>query len=111
MLAVGLLKRGFDVQIFEKNITAIRGEGKYRGPIQVTSIQSFACSPILSDQATGKIDKPFALLQVQSNALAALEAIDKEMADKILAEGCITGDRINGLVDGATGKWYRLFAC
>ena len=35
MLAVGLLKRGFDVKVFEKNITAIRGEGKYRGPIQV----------------------------------------------------------------------------
>lgn len=35
VLAVGLLKRGFDVKIFEKNITAIRGEGKYRGPIQV----------------------------------------------------------------------------
>ncbi|KAL3147156.1 Synaptonemal complex protein zep1 [Trebouxia sp. C0010 RCD-2024] len=80
VLAVGLLKRGFDVKVFEKNITAIRGEGKYRGPIQV-----------------------------QSNALAALEAIDKEMADKILAEGCITGDRINGLVDGATGKWYVKF--
>ena len=36
VLAVGLLKRGFDVKIFEKNITAIRGEGKYRGPIQVS---------------------------------------------------------------------------
>ena len=35
VLAVGLLKRGFDVKVFEKNITAIRGEGKYRGPIQV----------------------------------------------------------------------------
>ena len=43
--------------------------------------------------------------QVQSNALAALEAIDKELADEIMAEGCITGDRINGLVDGETGKW------
>lgn len=44
--------------------------------------------------------------QVQSNALAALEAIDKELADEIMAQGCITGDRINGLVDGETGKWY-----
>ena len=35
VLAVGLLKRGFDVQVFEQNLTAIRGEGKYRGPIQV----------------------------------------------------------------------------
>lgn len=46
------------------------------------------------------------MLQVQSNALAALEAIDKDLADEIMAEGCITGDRINGLVDGETGKWY-----
>jgi len=38
VLAVGLLKRGFDVKVFEKNITAIRGEGKYRGPIQVRMI-------------------------------------------------------------------------
>lgn len=35
VLAVGLLKNGFDVQIFERDLTAIRGEGKYRGPIQV----------------------------------------------------------------------------
>lgn len=39
VLAVGLLKRGFEVKVFEKNITAIRGEGKYRGPIQVSSSQ------------------------------------------------------------------------
>ena len=36
VLAVGLLKKGFEVQIFERDLTAIRGEGKYRGPIQVT---------------------------------------------------------------------------
>jgi zeaxanthin epoxidase len=38
VLAVGLLKKGFDVQIFERDLTAIRGEGKYRGPIQVSKI-------------------------------------------------------------------------
>ena len=44
VLAVGLLKRGFDVKVFEKNITAIRGEGKYRGPIQVgMSVSSHFC--------------------------------------------------------------------
>jgi len=80
VLAVGLLKKGFDVQIFERDLTAIRGEGKYRGPIQV-----------------------------QSNALAALEAIDTEVAEKVLAEGCVTGDRINGLCDGVTGHWYVKF--
>ncbi len=36
VLAVGLLKRGFDVTVLERDMTAIRGEGKYRGPIQVT---------------------------------------------------------------------------
>ena len=38
--ALGLLKQGFDVQIFEKDMTAIRGEGKYRGPIQVACLLS-----------------------------------------------------------------------
>lgn len=33
--AVALLKRGYPVQVFERDLTAIRGEGKYRGPIQV----------------------------------------------------------------------------
>jgi zeaxanthin epoxidase len=80
VLAVALLKKGFDVQMFERDLTAIRGEGKYRGPIQV-----------------------------QSNALAALEAIDKEVAEQVLAQGCVTGDRINGLVDGLTGHWYVKF--
>lgn len=80
VLGVSLLKKGFDVQIFERDLTAIRGEGKYRGPIQV-----------------------------QSNALAALEAIDKSVAEQVLAEGCITGDRINGLCDGVTGQWYVKF--
>ena len=38
VLALALLKKGFDVQIFERDLTAIRGEGKYRGPIQVSII-------------------------------------------------------------------------
>jgi zeaxanthin epoxidase len=37
VLAVALLKQGFEVQVFERDLTAIRGEGKYRGPIQVGS--------------------------------------------------------------------------
>ncbi|GLC48398.1 Synaptonemal complex protein zep1 [Pleodorina starrii] len=80
VLAVALLKQGFEVQVFERDLTAIRGEGKYRGPIQV-----------------------------QSNALAALEAIDPEVAAEVLREGCITGDRVNGLCDGLTGEWYVKF--
>ena len=80
VLAVGLLKQGIDVKVLERDLTAIRGEGKYRGPIQV-----------------------------QSNALAALQALDEEIAEEVLRRGCITGDRINGLCDGVSGEWYCKF--
>jgi zeaxanthin epoxidase len=48
-------------------------------------------------------------VQVQSNALAALEAIDAGMAAEVMNEGCVTGDRINGLCDGISGDWYCKF--
>jgi len=32
-----------------------------------------------------------------------------QLADEVLKEGCITGDRINGLCDGLTGDWYCKF--
>jgi hypothetical protein len=141
VLAVALLKQGFHVQVFERDLTAIRGEGKYRGPIQASwAGAGNVRGTILSsgprrDGAGGPINlgdvhlcllgrwegqrgwgaagaesraetsvAPFAP-QVQSNALAALEAIDQEVADEVLREGCITGDRVNGLCDGLTGDW------
>lgn len=42
--AVALLKRGYPVQVFERDLTAIRGEGKYRGPIQVSLVACAATS-------------------------------------------------------------------
>lgn len=80
VFALAAKRKGFDVVVFEKDLSAIRGEGQYRGPIQV-----------------------------QSNALAALEAIDLEVAEEVMQAGCITGDRINGLVDGISGSWYIKF--
>lgn len=80
VLATGLLKCGFEVEVLERDVTAIRGEGKYRGPIQI-----------------------------QSNALAALEALDPRVAERVFKVGCMTGDRINGLCDGVTGDWYVKF--
>ena len=77
VFALAAKKKGFDVVVFEKDLSAIRGEGQYRGPIQI-----------------------------QSNALAALEAIDSEVAEEVMRVGCITGDRINGLVDGVSGSWW-----
>lgn len=43
VLAVALVKKGIDVAVFERDLTAIRGEGKYRGPIQVGRPVSMAC--------------------------------------------------------------------
>lgn len=80
VFALAAKRKGFDVVVFEKDLSAVRGEGQYRGPIQI-----------------------------QSNALAALEAIDSEVAEEVMRAGCITGDRINGLVDGVSGSWYVKF--
>ncbi|KAL9245795.1 hypothetical protein vseg_019403 [Gypsophila vaccaria] len=80
VFALAAKKKGFEVMVFEKDLSAIRGEGQYRGPIQI-----------------------------QSNALAALEAIDMDVAERVMAAGCVTGDRINGLVDGVSGNWYIKF--
>lgn len=80
VFALAAKRKGFDVLVFEKDLSAIRGEGQYRGPIQI-----------------------------QSNALAALEAIDMGVAEEVLNTGCITGDRINGLCDGISGNWYCKF--
>lgn len=80
VFALAAKRKGFDVKVFERDLSAIRGEGQYRGPIQI-----------------------------QSNALAALEAIDLEVAEEIMSAGCITGDRINGLCDGVSGSWYIKF--
>jgi zeaxanthin epoxidase len=54
--------------------------------------------------------KPFGgPIQVQSNALAALEAINKNMCEEIMAAGTTTGNRVNGLKDGVTNRWYCQF--
>ncbi|GAY52384.1 hypothetical protein CUMW_141380 [Citrus unshiu] len=80
VFALAAKRKGFEVLVFEKDMSAIRGEGQYRGPIQI-----------------------------QSNALAALEAIDLDVAEEVMRAGCVTGDRINGLVDGISGSWYIKF--
>lgn len=48
-------------------------------------------------------------IQLAGNALSAIEAIDGELAQKIMDDGVITGDRVNGLLDGKTGAWYCRF--
>mmetsp|Transcript_37645 Transcript_37645/g.45406 ORF Transcript_37645/g.45406 Transcript_37645/m.45406 type:complete len:576 (+) Transcript_37645:192-1919(+) len=54
--------------------------------------------------------KPFGgPIQLQCNAIGALEAIDPELAAKVIAASTTTGDRINGLMDGITGDWFFRF--
>ncbi|GHP12511.1 hypothetical protein PPROV_001123900 [Pycnococcus provasolii] len=54
--------------------------------------------------------KPFGgPIQLQCNALSALETIDREFADEVIAQATITGDRLNGLLDGITGEWFMKF--
>ncbi|XAR63404.1 Zeaxanthin epoxidase [Bertholletia excelsa] len=80
VLALAAKKRGYDVKVFEKDLSAVRGEGQYRGPIQLLS-----------------------------SALAVLEAIDRDVAMQIVEAGCITGNRINGLADGISGEWFTKY--
>ena len=76
VFALAARRKGFEVLVLERDMSAIRGEGRYRGPIQL-----------------------------QSNALAVLEAVDAAAADQVMDAGCITGDRVNGIVDVVSGSW------
>ena len=54
--------------------------------------------------------KPFGgPIQLQCNALSALECIAPEVAEKVEMDGVVTGDRINGLLDGEAGEWFYRF--
>ncbi|CAN6228334.1 unnamed protein product [Urochloa humidicola] len=78
--ALAAKRKGFEVVVLERDVSAVRGEGRHRGPIML-----------------------------QSNALAALEAIDASTANEIMDAGCVTGDRVNGIIDGVSGSWYIKF--
>ncbi|XP_023876109.1 zeaxanthin epoxidase, chloroplastic [Quercus suber] len=77
VLALAAKHRGFEVKVFEKDLSAVRGEGRHRGPIQLLS-----------------------------SALAVLQEIDENVAEQIMKAGCVTGNRINGLADGVSGEWF-----
>ena len=54
--------------------------------------------------------KPFGgPIQLAGNALSMLEALDADVAAEVMNCGAITGDRVNGLLDGRTGSWYVRF--
>jgi len=77
VLALAAKHRGYEVKVFEKDLSAVRGEGRHRGPIQLLS-----------------------------GALAVLETIDQSVARQIMEAGCVTANRTNGLADGLSGDWY-----
>ncbi|KAM3690941.1 hypothetical protein ACJW31_09G158900 [Castanea mollissima] len=79
VLALAAKHKGFEVMAFEKDLTAVRGEGRERGPIQLSS-----------------------------SALAVLKAIDENAGEKIIKAGHITGNKISGFADGISGEWMAL---
>lgn len=48
-------------------------------------------------------------IQMAGNAMAALQAIDPELAAEVVTNGTVTGDRLNGLLDGKDGEWFVRF--
>ncbi|KAM4079994.1 hypothetical protein ACB094_09G158200 [Castanea mollissima] len=80
VLALAAKHKGFDVMAFEKDLTAVRGEGRERSPIQLSS-----------------------------SALAVLKAIDENAAEKIIKAGHITGNKISDFADGISGEWFTKF--
>ncbi|BBG96300.1 zeaxanthin epoxidase ZEP/ABA1 [Prunus dulcis] len=80
VLALAAKHEGFEVQVFEKDLSAVRGEGQHRGPIQLVS-----------------------------SALEVLEAIDENVAKQIKEAGCVTGNRTTGYADGLSGEWITKF--
>ncbi|WVZ02762.1 hypothetical protein V8G54_023568 [Vigna mungo] len=80
VFALAAKHKGYAVKVFEKDLSAVRGEGRHRGPIQLLS-----------------------------SALAVLEAIDQSVAWKIKEAGCVTANRTNGLADGLSGEWFGEF--
>ncbi|GJS21673.1 zeaxanthin epoxidase, chloroplastic [Tanacetum coccineum] len=80
VLALAAKRKGFEVMVFEKDLSAVRGEGRHRGPIQLLS-----------------------------SALGVLVDIDKGVAKQVMDAGCVTGTRINGIADGLSGNWIGKF--
>lgn len=64
VLAVALIKKGVDVAVFERDLTAIRGEGKYRGPIQVGCCFVWVAPPLCLRSACLQAAALFGLLHM-----------------------------------------------
>lgn len=54
--------------------------------------------------------KPFGgPIQLAGNAMSTMEAIAPDVGKRIIDQSVVTGDRVNGLIDGRTGEWYCRF--
>lgn len=72
VLALGLLNKGFPVQCLERDLTAVRGEGKYRGPIQVHLLSSQE-EPGLNN-GIFCLNRPVAFMRTKGHGFAAKRA-------------------------------------
>ena len=48
-------------------------------------------------------------IQLQCNAQGALDSIAPDVLEQVWEKSTITGDRINGLLDGVAGDWFYRF--
>ncbi len=48
-------------------------------------------------------------MQLASNALSTIKAIDEEMFEKVMKKFTFTGTRTNGIKDGIRMEWYTKF--
>ena len=48
-------------------------------------------------------------IQLQCNAQGALDSIAPDVLEKVWEKSTITGDRVNGLLDGVLGDWFYRF--
>ena len=48
-------------------------------------------------------------IQIASNGLEAVKRIDPELHDEILDKANVIGDKVNGLKDGVSNKWFATF--
>ena len=58
----------------------------------------------------GRAYKPWGgPIQMAGNAMAALELCDPTVTASVVRDGTVTGDRLNGLLDGNDGDWFVRF--
>lgn len=97
-----------DASKAKKNLKVLVAGGGIGGLTLARSLQKKGMDVQVFEKV--KEYKPFGgPIQLQCNAIGTIEAIDMDLANQIYDNCSVTGDRINGLMDGLTGEWFFRF--